>query len=188
MNAMTNSEMRSIVTDDEFGGFRITIPPAARAWARARMVPKIWLLVVGIDLIVLACRPPPRNVGAAGFLFLCLAVGAASAIEAANGWLRRDTLIFDGKSLTVRKEFLFFRRERWFELKEIRNLRPAIRLPRRNTVPRPSEVAFDVERAGTYQFGYGLSELEVTRLVKTIRDRFSIRDDWKEVEPLPIAR
>ncbi len=152
------------------------------------MILKIWLIVVGIDLIVLACRPLSRNAGAVLFLFFCSLVGATVLIEAAVGWLRCDVIIFDAKSLTVRKEFLFFRRERWFELTEIRNLRPAPHPTRDKFVRRPSEVAFDVQRAGTHRFGYGLSELEVTRLVKTIRDRFPIRDDWKEVEPLPVTR
>jgi hypothetical protein len=185
MDAMTSSEIRSIVTDDEFGGFRITIPPAARARAVARIILRIWLLVVGIDLIVFACT---RHAGAVVFLCVCVLVGAPMVIEAATGSLRRDVIIFDGKSLTIRKEFLFFSRERWFELKEIRNLRPAPKPTGDRLLHRPSQVAFDVDRCGTYQFGYGLSELEVARLVKTIRDRFPIRDDWKEVEPLPIAR
>jgi hypothetical protein len=188
MDTTTSSDIRSIVTDDEFGGFRITIPPTARAQARARIILRTWLLVVSVDLILLAARPISKNAGAILFLFLSLMVGAALAIEAAVGWLRRDVIIFDAKSVTVRKEFLFFRKERWFELKEIRNLRPALSLSRINISGRPSEVAFDMERGGTHQFGYGLSELEVARLVKTIRDRFPIRDDWKEVEPLPIAR
>jgi hypothetical protein len=185
MNTTTSSEIRSIVTDDEFGGFRITIPQAARARARARTVLIIWLLVVGMDLIVLACT---RNAGAVVFLFACLLVGVSIAREAATGWVRRDIIIFDGKSLTVRKEFLIFRSERWFELKEIKNLRPATADHGNRAVGPPSEVVFDLERGGTHRFGYRLSELEVARLVKTIRDRFPIRDDWKEVEPLPIAR
>jgi hypothetical protein len=188
MTANAQSEIRSTITDDEFGGFRITIPPAAKAWARARLILKAWLLVVGIDLIILASRPLSTNVGPIAFFVFWLMVGLAITGEAATGWLRRDTIIFDAKSLTVRKEFFLFRKERWFELKEIKNLRPAVNPLRNHGRDRPSEVAFDTQHGGTYRFGYGLSELEVTRLVRTIRDRFPIRDDWKEAEPLPMTR
>ena len=72
-----------------------------------------------------------------------------------------------------------FRRERAFELSEIRNLRPAppvhslrrltpiiavaLKLPWRSTI-----------ETEPYQFGVGLSEAEVMRLIKTIRSRFPI--------------
>ena len=39
-----------------------------------------------------------------------------------------------------------------------------------------------------YRFGAGLSEEEVLRMVRTIRDRFRIKDHVDDVEPLPVLR
>jgi hypothetical protein len=46
-------------------------------------------------------------------------------------------------------------------------------------------VAFD-SGGRTHHFGVGLSENEVARLVKTIRQRFPIKDEPDDVEPLPV--
>jgi hypothetical protein len=46
MATRTVSDIRSIVTDDEFGGFRIRIPSTTRAWAVSGVVLGIWLLVM----------------------------------------------------------------------------------------------------------------------------------------------
>ena len=52
---------------------------------------------------------------------------------------------------------------------------------------RPNTVGFD-HKGRTYHFGASLSEQEVLRLVKTIRLKVSIREDWSEVEPLPVVK
>ncbi len=191
MATSTASDIRSIVTDDEFGGFRITIPPTARAWAGCGALLLLWMFVMYLTLVNLGSRPLSNNVEGVKFLFIWLAAGIGLAIGAGAGWLRRDTVIFEGKSLILRKEFACFRKERMFDLSEVRNLRPApgdqsgaIRADR---IGRAAAVAFD-HRDRTYRFGFGLSGPEVMRLLKTIRSRFPIRDDWSEAEPLPISR
>jgi hypothetical protein len=187
----TKSEVRSIVTDDEFGGFRITIPPTAKAWMGSGIVLAVWILVMGLTLLGLSHKPLSGNTEGIKFFLILLMFGLAFVLAAGTNWLRRDTVIIEGKSLILRKEFALFRKERIFELGEVRNLRPAPPMhrdgPRGEARLRSSAVAFDY-RTKTFQFGVGLSEGEVMRLIKTIRERFPIRDDWKEAEPLPVVR
>ena len=191
MATSTHAGVRSIVTDDEFGGFRICIPSTTRAWAVSGMVLGMWLLVMWFTVIQLGSRRLHNNPEGVKFFLFWLAGGLALASTACATWLRRDTVIIEGKSLILRKEFTVFRRERAFELSEIRNLRPAPPVHSRGAHTdhrgRSTAVAFD-HRNRTYQFGVGLSEAEVMRLIKTIRSRFPIRDDWNEAEPLPVSR
>ncbi len=193
MAAMTKgkSDVRSIVTDDEFGGFRITIPPSAKAWMGSGIAMAVWALVMWLTVLGLSQRPLSGNVEGVKFFFIWLMFGLGFVLLAGTNWLRRDTVIIEGKSLILRKEFALFRKERIFELGDVRNLRPAPPDhqdgPRGDARLRSSAVAFDY-RTKTYQFGDGLSEGEVMRLIKTIRERFPIRDDWKEAEPLPVVR
>ena len=189
MATSTVSDIRSIVTDDEFGGFRISIPSTSRAWAVSGMVLGIWLLVMWLTLIQLGSKPLSSNAEGIKFCLFWLAGGLALLFTAGATWLRRDTVIIEGKSLILRKEFASFRKERIFELSEVRNLRPA---PPDHSggagahyLSRSTAVAFD-HKDRTYRFGVGLSEPEVMRLIKTIRSRFPIRDDWNEAEPLPV--
>ena len=99
----------------------------------------------------------------------------------------RETLIIAGKSLELRKEFAGFSKVRTFELADVRNLRP-IRLNDDHHQRRtPDSVAFDY-KGRIYRFGIDLSEQEVLRLVKTIRNKVLIREDWAEVEPLPVLK
>ena len=187
----TKPSVRSIVTDDEFGGFRVTIPPAAKAWVGSGIVLAIWVIVMGLTLLGLSRRPLSGNVEGIKFFLIWLMLGLGFAFVAGGMWLRRDTVIIEGKSLVLRKEFSVFRKERMFELSKVRNMRPAPSLNSDGARPeidrRSSSVVFDYETK-TYQFGFGLSESEVMRLIKTIRERFPIRDDWKEAEPLPVSR
>ncbi len=187
----TKPGVRSIVTDDEFGGFRITIPPSASAWLSFGIVLAIWIVAMSLLLLGLSRTPLSGNAAGIKALVLGLIFGIGFVLIAGSNWVRRDTVIIEGKSLMLRKEFASIRRERSFELNEIRNLRSA---PPDNPngayserYGRTSVVAFDYKNK-TYQFGIGLSETEVMRLIKTIRERFPIRDDWKEAEPLPVSR
>ncbi len=187
----TKSEVRSIVTDDEFGGFRITIPPSAKAWMGSGIAMTFWVLVMWLTLLGLSRRPLSGNVEGIKFFLIWLMIGLGFVLLAGTNWLRRDTVIIEGKSLILRKEFAGIRKERSFELSEVRNLRPVSPDNRNAPVAQgravPSAVAFDYQNK-TSQFGVGLSESEVMRLIKTIRERFPIRDDWKEAEPLPVLR
>jgi hypothetical protein len=178
---------RSIVTDDEFGGFRIVIPASRKAWVLFACGVGIWVVILAFELSYL------RSAGARSFgeglkwLLMTAAIGLGMGSLAAAAGLRRDTVVIEGKSLVVRKEFAFIRKERAFDLGEIRNLRPwSLDYPP-GSRHRPSSVAFDY-KGKTYQFGCALSAPEVMRLIKTIRTRFPIRDDWNEAEPLPVIR
>jgi hypothetical protein len=177
--------LRSVITDDEFGGFRITISPSYRTRLVFWGVVALW----GCG-VVLAQRSIAGSLASLtlqglkplGF-WLC-ALFLIWLFAALNGMVR-ELMIIDGKSLTLRKEFAWFVKERRFELAEVRNLRPIRTNEGGNGRPRPDSVAFDHE-GRTYRFGISLSEQEVLRLIKTIRLKVLIRDDWSEVEPLPV--
>jgi hypothetical protein len=187
----TKPDVRSVVTDDEFGGFRITIPPAAKARVACGIALGTWAVAMGLTMLGLSSRPLHGNFEGIKFFLILLMFGLGFVFIAGTNWLRRDTVIIEGKSLILRKEFSVFRKERMFELSGVRNLRPVPSFNSDGARPegrrRLSSVAFDYETK-TYQFGFGLSESEVMRLIQTIRERFPIRDDWKEAQPLPVSR
>jgi hypothetical protein len=99
----------------------------------------------------------------------------------------REVIMIEGKLLVLRREFAGFSRVRAYELAQVRNLRPMRSLEEHHGVRGADTVAFD-HNGRTCRIGHGLSEQEVMRLVKTIRSRFPIGDDWSEVEPLPVVR
>ncbi len=181
------SDVRSIITDDEFGGFRITIPSSGKAWAIAGIGFGVWILVLALTLQNLSTCRRESNAEGIKFLGIWTAVGLVFGAVAVCGYLRRDTIIIEGKTLVLRKEFAACRKERTFELADIRNLRPAPLDDPAGSRHRPNSVAFD-HKGKTYRFGCALTEPEVMRLIKTIRSRFPIRDDWSEAEPLPVMK
>ena len=99
----------------------------------------------------------------------------------------REVIKIEGKSLVLGKEFAVFTKERIYELAEVRNLRPMRWNDDAQGQGRPDMVGFDY-KGRTYHFGASLSEQEVLRLIKTIRLKVAIRDDWSEVEPLPVGK
>jgi hypothetical protein len=190
MSAVSKSESsdaRSIVSDDEFRGFRIVIPPSRTAWVVFACGVAIWVMIMAFELSSIRSAPGRARGEGITSLVVTGAIGLGLGSLTAAAALRRDTVIIEGKSLLLRKEFATFRKERAFELGEIRNLRPALVDSPSGNRHRPSSVAFDY-KGETYQFGCALSEPEVMRLIKTIRTRFPIRDDWNEAEPLPVIR
>jgi hypothetical protein len=56
-----------------------------------------------------------------------------------------------------------------------------------NNAPVLRSVITDDYEGRIHHFGVGLSEQEVLRIVLTIRLRFPIRNDWDDVEPLPVT-
>ena len=80
----TKPDVRSIVTDDEFGGFRITIPPAAKAWVGSGIVLAIWVLVMGLTLLGLSRRPLSGNVEGIKFFLILLTLGVGFAFIAGS--------------------------------------------------------------------------------------------------------
>ena len=177
--------LRSVITDDEFGGFRISLSPTKRTRIACSIAVLIW-----VCSILLTLRYMTNSSGSLSFqslkplgFLLCIApflwfIGGESMLD-------EILIIADGKSLELRKEFAGFRKVRTFDLASVRNLRPnrANGDPHRHEAP--DSLAFE-HKGRMYRFGINLSEQEVLRLVKTIRTKVQIRDDWAEVEPLPV--
>jgi hypothetical protein len=176
-------DIRSVITDDEFGGFRITIPPSSGGGCCGGCVFALWALVMAFALLFIASDPAAnltrQSVAVLGIL---LAIGLCFGIVFAAAATAREVLMIEGKTLVLRREVLGFCRQRNFELAEVRNLR-AQRTEVQGKLAGGASVAFD-HGGRTYHFGSGLSLDEARRLVKTIRARFPIRDDWDNVEPL----
>jgi hypothetical protein len=173
--------IRSIVTDDEFGGFRITIPGTGGGRCALGCGITLWIIVLALTLLYIASDPTEHFSGGIAFLPVWALIGLVLGLGAAHAWTSREVVMIEGNTLVLRGEIAGFSRDRTFDLEGVTNLRPGCfgQSSRRNAV------AF--EHGGrTHHFGIGLSEHEVVRLVKTIRSRFPIRDDWSDAEPLPI--
>ncbi len=179
MTGKTVPVIVSSITDDEFGGFRITIPPLYRwpgltaAFLLSSVI--LWIGVRTLDVKLLIFAIPAT-------LFIAYSLINTLAI--------RRIIMIDGKNLAIRTEIAGFTRTKTFELAQIRNLRPIVYSHARGSPEGPNlanSVVFDYGRK-LHRFGTGLSEEEVLRMVKTIRDRFRIKDHVDDVEPLPVVR
>jgi hypothetical protein len=179
--------IRSTVTDDEFGGFRITIPGSDGARLAFGIGFAVWGFVLALTLWSFVTSQKRITFEEIKFYGGWTAIGVFMGLFALSKGIAREVIIIEGKSLVLRKEFTVFSKARTFELAQVRNLRPMRSQDEYNTGRRPDMVAFDHNRR-TYRFGHGLSEQEFMRLIKTIRSRFPIRDDWNDVEPLPVVR
>jgi hypothetical protein len=171
--------IQSTITDDEFGGFRVTIPPRGKLGIPA-LVLCISLLVVYVGLLSHLIQS-----------VLCFSITAACSafvlLRALTGW---EVVTLDGKTLSLRRYIAGISRARPFELSQVRNLRPirnSQQQPHQRDQLQSNSVAFEYG-SKTYHFGKGLSEIEVIRLVKTLRQRFRFKDDVDDAEPLPIIR
>lgn len=171
------------MTDDEFGGFRVTIPAreggrcayGCGAGAAGAMMAFMLLIAVG--------SPKENTLSALVFACLLGVVVLFLGYACLYAWTGREVLIIDGKTLTLRHEFAGSASDRLFELAEITNLRP-----RRTDDPTYYHAVVFEYGGQIHGFGAGLTEHEVLRLVKTIRSRYAIRDkdDWSDAEPLPV--
>jgi hypothetical protein len=100
----------------------------------------------------------------------------------------RRIVMIDGKNLAIRTELAGFHKTKTFELARIRNLRPNLKSHARRSAegtPVANSVVFESDRR-FHHFGTGLSEEEILRMLKTIRDRFRIKDHVHDVEPLRV--
>jgi hypothetical protein len=78
------------------------------------------------------------------------------------------------------------RLDRVYCLDRMRNLRYSPTPPHRNWVgPSREAIAFDVDDT-TVRFGKKLREADALRLIRTIKERYKIPDDWDE--PLSVER
>jgi len=186
MTEITATKIRSTITDDEFGGFRITIPPSEGVRWGYGCALALWGFVMIFTLYYVATSPAHLRLGGLKFLVTCTLFGIFIGLIAAANGILREVVIIEGKQLVMRKEFAILSKERAFELAEVRNLRPLQQNESYAGVYRPKSVGFDY-KGRTYHFGEHLSEHEIARLIKTIRSRFPIRDDWREVDPLPVS-
>jgi len=190
----TPTAIRSTVTDDEFGGFRITIPAASLAARRGFGYGLIgWAAGTALLMVVTVCyllsdmAPHGSASGGTGLLFLWVVTGMLGG-GLVHATTSREVVTIDGKFLALRKELAGLHFSRTFGMAAIRNLRPARVVGERKRYGHyPSAVSFD-HGGATHYFGVGLSEAEVLRLIKTLRQRFRIPDDLDDAEPLPVIQ
>lgn len=181
MAETTPPAIRSLITDDEFGGFRITIPATEGGRCALGCGFALWAVVLALAVLYIISDPAWHFSGGIKFLGVWVAIGLILGFVAAAG-TAREIVMIEGKTLVLRRESAVFTSDQTFDLAGVRNLRSG-RLT--GLSGSPNAVAF--EHGGrTHHFGVGLSAHEVVRLVKTIRSRFPIRDDWNDAEPLPI--
>ncbi len=149
--------IRSIVTDDELGGFRVTIPPSDDE----------------------ACLSGCGVAVAFAILLFCLLCFFSGGNRVENS----DVI----KALKLRSEVAGIRSDQTFDLDQVRNLRPIdvldALLHKRDRV---RLIAFDHDRE-IYRFGLGLTEFEAKRIVRTIRSKYPVKDDGDDaIDVLPI--
>lgn len=176
--------IRSTATNDEFGGFRITIPRGTELGGcvvGCGLV--VWSLVLLLALAYVVSNA--RNAEPGRFTFLIVWTVLGLAVLAFNLFAApvAEIVIIDEKSIVIRTEYLRRTYDRAFALVDVRNLR----VTGNNDAPgHLVAVAFDCNGT-TVGFGHGLSHNELLRIAKTIRQRFRIRDDLDDAEPLPVA-
>jgi hypothetical protein len=187
MPEITAPVMRSVITDDEFGGFRITIRPTVGTRLAFWCALAVWGIGVLLTLRSIVNSPARLTLEGIKPLGFWLAIGVFIWFFAVFKGIIREVIKIEGKSLILRKELAVFSKDRIFQLVDVRNLRPMRWNDDSHGSRRPDTVAFD-HKGRTYHFGAGLSEQEVLRLIKTIRLKFAIREDWSEVEPLPVVK
>jgi hypothetical protein len=182
MDRITSPVIRSIVTDDEFGGFRITIPPTKTRWPGGCLLAML-APAFAFTVLYIVSDPGQNLRGGLTMLGFWTVVGLLIGGTLIHSWTHREVIMIESKALVVRSESVGLASSRTFDLAGLRNLRPG---RRPDGVDR---LAILFEHGGqTHYFGSGLSEHELVRLVKTIRSRLPIRDDWNDVEPLPVVK
>jgi hypothetical protein len=199
---------RVAITDDEIGGFRITIP--AQRNIPMLLFLAIWLcgwaigeVMVPIDALVGLTSGQGKMGGGEGLLLLLVWFPfwtvAGLVIMFALWWnlAGREVVILSDGALVVRREVGSLQRSRSFDLAGVRNLRYAPLVYNFFSMSGSwgyqlqilgvggGTVAFD-HGGKTHRFGIGLSEIEANRLVTTIKQSYKIADDG--VEPLPVSK
>jgi len=178
------ASIRSTVTDEELDGLRISIPSP---WSNRfivglmRLGNGFWLMIGPVIAwgAFRATRPGGMSLFPLALAWL-LFEGLLLYIlgEARTG---RHVILLAGKSIETWKEFggsTFAHHV--FEASKIRRLRFAT-----DASPRSIGVgclAIDY-RSESYPIGESLTEYEVDRIIKTIRQRLPVADGWDDVEP-----
>lgn len=196
-------EIRTRITEDDFGGFRITIP-SLRKWPMILFL-MVWLcgwafgeFAVGSQLFAWVITGVAPRGGGGFFLVIWITLWTFAGFYTCSvlGWnlAGREAIVLGDEAITLTRQVGWLRRSRWVDLAGVRNLRYAPDLYRRsgNQIPMPSPwngcgvVAFD-HGSTTYRFGDQLPEIEARRLIATIQERFKIPED-RDFSPLPVSR
>jgi hypothetical protein len=181
--------IRSIITDDEFGGFRVTVPPAMQNSCGLGCGIAIVYIVFAACLLGLITDLRSHHVHPDSRRFLVLLVLGMIAFTGmlVTGLTRREVLMIDGKTLSIWTERVGVRASDTFDLSEIGNLKPVTPFVLSKYKPgRGPAITFD-HNGKSYLFGFGLSEYEGKRIAKTIHLRYPIPDEGDDdVEPLPV--
>ncbi len=190
------------VTEDEFGGLRVTIGPRRAVptalyqfmWCIAWVAGEFYLLFKLFDA-ELAKAEAIHQV----LMMICVVFFTYLGFMVIRVWLLnlfgREILILGETQLEIRTEIMGpIGGIEVFERPSLRNLRYSPTAPDgrisgsfRNRMANGlvGTVAFDW-RGKTYRFGAGLSETDAKRLILTIRNYFPIEDD--ALEPFPVTR
>lgn len=180
LDTVERSKPRLKVTDDEFGGFRITIvrPTSSGLIACLVLATFMWLALGCIGVCGFVGAPPrPEGAILGVIVWLLLGVlfffGGVAAVKD-----RQEVILVADERLEIRSEWGPFRDVRTFKLGKLRNFRYQVAL---------SAVEFRVGNGLNY-FGSGLTEADCLRVIKTLKTRFKFPDDLDNAEPLPIER
>jgi hypothetical protein len=176
---MNKSEpwLRSVVTDDEFGGFRIVIPNKCATPLMLVIMAGV-LSVLGLFLLFETVEGTELLWALAVWL-LFQPILVFSTAMSAWGWEEFQVV---EKAIVLRRGIgpLCYSRLQ-FEPSEVRNLHYI----ERRGGEAPYGIRFRARRRNHY-FGRVLSRHESLRVIKTIRLKVLIPDDDEGVDPLPI--
>jgi hypothetical protein len=197
-----SNELRSRISEDDFGGLRIVIPSHGNWFTQFFLM--FWLCgwAVGeviVSAMMIASRPT-------GFLLLIWLIpwtigGGLAFSTLLWNFVGREVVLISKAGVEVRREVGPFSRSKQIDGSKIRSLRysPILHAEhsrdlnqyqsRRRRVVHGG-ITFDYEsdffsRIDSLHFGFELQEMEARRLILTIRQRFDFPEE-PELEPLPI--
>lgn len=197
---------RVTITDDEVGGFRVTIPARPNVplilflslWLCGWLIGEILVPLGALGGIMMARDNGDRVQGfVALFLWFPFWTVGGLLMLLALLWniAGREVITLSDATLCTKRALGTYQRSRSYDLAGIRNMRfaPLVYNPFSMSGSwqyqfqmlgvAGGSVAFD-HGGKTYRFGNALPETESLRLIATIKQRFKIADDC--VEPLPV--
>ena len=196
------------VTEDEFGGFRITIPVTPK-WFLRLFLP-VWLCGWLAGEVAAAMALVSGKAPGFALIFLVFWIcgwtsgGTLAILSLTWNWFGREVIIIADGWMAIRREVAGHGRSMSFELARVRNLRfsplafnafeGGRRATREGWGLGAGWIAFDHDEGPgrgtkTHRFGDQLPEYESGRVIATIRERFKIPEGpGPEPLPLPIQR
>src|SRR6185312_5191865 len=182
------------VTDDEFGGFRITI-----RYPRSQDNVVGCLILMSFAWVFLGFAGICGFAGGtswswhfllylAGWLLVGLVVVFGSLAAGLGG--KAEVIMVSDDTLVVRSESGPFGSTCTFELGKVRNLRYSAAMKGveffADGSARLGGVDVLLNGSDPFYLGIGLPKADCLRLIRTLRDRFKIPDDSDTVEPFPV--